>query len=97
MFKQDPDDLKPCPHMETCVSAWLDGALNGLLRWYTEWHVAHCRRCADAVPVLRALRARLRRLSETPSDPLTPERRAAVVSGWERADQTSGGTASSES
>ncbi|MBV9849443.1 MAG: zf-HC2 domain-containing protein [Armatimonadetes bacterium] len=98
MFKQDPDDLKPCPHMETWVSAWLDGALTGLMRWYTEWHVAHCPRCTDAVPVLRALRARLRRLSETPGgEALTPERRAAVVSGWERADQASGGAAPSES
>ena len=92
MLKRDPDDLKPCPHMETLVSAWLDGALTGLLRWYTAWHVAHCPRCTDAAPVLRVLRARLRRIAALPPDPtLTPERRAAIEAAWQRADQSSAG------
>ena len=96
MWKNDPADLKPCPHMQTLVSAWLDGALTGLMRWYTEWHVAHCPRCTDAVPVLRVLRARLRRLSEVPPDPaLTPEQRNAVEAAWQRADQSSVGPPSS--
>ena len=97
MLKHDPDDLKPCPHMQTLVSAWLDGVLTGLMRWYTNWHVAHCPRCTDAVPVLRTLRARLRRLSETPGagQALTPERRAAVEAAWVQADQVFVGPPSS--
>lgn len=92
MLKRDSNDLKPCPHMQTLVSAWLDGKLSGLMRWYTAWHVAHCPRCTDAVPVLRLLRDRLRRLSHLPDpdEALTPERRAAVEAGWEKADQVSG-------
>ena len=88
MFKHDPDDLKPCPHMETLVSGWLDGALNGLQRWYTQWHVSQCPRCSNAVPVLRVLKDRLHGIAEQPSDPaLTPEQRAAVETAWQRADQ----------
>ena len=88
MFKHDPDDLKPCPHMENLVSAWLDGALNGLMAWYTRWHVSQCPRCTDAVPVLRVLRGRLRGIAERPPDPaLTPEQRAAVEAAWQRVDQ----------
>ena len=89
MFKQDPYDLKPCPLMQTLVSAWVDGILSGLTRRYTEWHVAHCPRCTAAVDALRVLRARLRRLSGTPvadGDVLTPERRDAVEAAWRRSD-----------
>jgi len=93
MTQHDPDELKPCPHMQTLVSAWLDNALTGLLRAYTRWHVAHCPRCTAAVPVLLALRGRLRRFSNAlpaEEETLTPQRRAAVESAWERADQSAG-------
>jgi hypothetical protein len=88
MFQHDPDDLKPCPHMETLVSGWLDGALNRLMAWYTRWHVSQCPRCSKAVPVLRSLKGRLRGIADDPSDTaLTPEQRAAVEAAWQRADQ----------
>ena len=32
MKKPDPSDLKPCPHMRTLVSAWIDGRVTGLAR-----------------------------------------------------------------
>ena len=82
--------------MQTLVSAWLDDALSGVLRWYTAWHVAHCPRCTDAVPVLRALQTRLRRIAGLPPDPvLAPERRAAVEAAWQQVDQPSSGPPSS--
>jgi hypothetical protein len=93
--RHDPDDLKPCPHMENLVSAWVDGKLTGLKLWYTRWHVGQCARCKPAVPVLEALRDRLRRLAEHDTErhtdeyaALTPDRRAALEAAWERVDQT---------
>lgn len=89
MLKHDPNDFKPCPHMQTLVSVWLDNALSGFLSRYTEWHIRHCPRCAAAIPVLRTLRDRLHqyRLSSTGEAMLTPERQAALQAAWERADQ----------
>jgi hypothetical protein len=78
--------------MENWVSAWVDNKLTGFSLWYTRWHVRHCPRCTDSLPVLNALRARLRRLSDMPpldediAPALTPERRVAVQAAWEQTD-----------
>ncbi len=91
LHRHDPDDLKPCPHMENLVSAWVDDKLTGLMLWYTRWHVGQCSKCTPAVPVLRALRARLRGLTDgeaTEHAALTPERRAAVEAAWEQSDRS---------
>ena len=65
MFKHDPDDLKPCPHMETLVSAWLDGALNGL---HALVHPAGTSPSARAAPTpspcCATLKARLRGIAD---------------------------------
>ena len=98
MLKHDTNDLKPCPHMQTLVSAWVDDALNGLLSRYTEWHVRHCPRCSAAVPVLRALQSRLHqyRLASAGEATLTSERRAALQEAWERADQAAASSSGSD-
>lgn len=57
MKKLDPNDLKPCPHMRTLVSAWIDERLTGLARWYTERHIQGCRQCQFSLPFLRGMRA----------------------------------------
>ena len=88
MNKLDPTDLKPCPHMRTLVSAWIDGRLTGLARWYTERHVHACRQCQSSLPLLRGMRARLLHLAAPPPEAaLTPERWAQVEAEWERAER----------
>lgn len=77
--------------MKTLLSAACDDALDGLARRFTEWHVAHCPRCAVALAALRALRARLRALTSSEPEPdgarLTPERWARLESAWAEADR----------
>lgn len=95
-MKSNADDLKPCPHMRVLISAWIDGALSELARWYTTWHLAHCPRCQAAAAALRAMRDRLRALSARPhSDQmgvwgLAPERWQAVEEGWKQTDSERG-------
>ena len=86
--KIDPENLKPCPHMRTLVSAWTDGALRGLPRWYTEAHVKGCPQCQASLPFLRTLRARVGELAETGPvpEPLTETRRQTVEGAWEQAE-----------
>jgi len=55
--------INPCEHMVEKVSAFADGSLRGLARWYTRFHVKTCPRCRKALDALRALRDRLLRLS----------------------------------
>jgi len=89
MRKFDPTNLKPCPHMRTLVSAWVDERLTGLARWYTERHIQACRQCRSSLPFLRAMRARLRHLGALPAEAaLAPERWAQVEAEWERAERS---------
>lgn len=88
MKKPDPTDLKPCPHMRTLVSAWSDGRLTGLARWYTERHVKDCPQCQSSIPFLRSMHARLLSLGAPPGDAaLGPGRWARVEAEWERAER----------
>ena len=88
MKKQDPTDLKPCPHMRTLVSAWTDERLTGLARWYTEHHVKGCPQCQSSLPFLRGMHARLQGLSaSSPGVTLEPGRWAQVEAEWERAER----------
>ena len=88
MKKPDSTDLKPCPHMRTLVSAWVDGRLTGLARWYTERHVKDCPQCQSSVPFLRSMHARLLSLG-TPREAaaLEPGRWARVEAEWEKAER----------
>jgi anti-sigma factor RsiW len=56
--KVDESNVKPCSHMETLVSAHVDGKLSGVQKWYTETHIAGCKQCQASVPFLQALRSR---------------------------------------
>lgn len=87
MLKHNPNDWKPCRHMRTLMSAWMDGALSGLARWYLERHVADCPRCRAALPILRSLHNRLHSLECLPEAALSAERWAAVEAAWEKADR----------
>jgi len=83
--KIDPANLKPCWHMQTLVSAWMDGKLTGVTRWYTKTHVAHCPQCDASVPFLRGLRERVHLLSNKPE--ATPEVDwGKVEAAWEQTD-----------
>lgn len=78
--------------MRGLMSAWVDGALSGLARRFVEWHLGGCERCREALPILRALRTRLRGLKaegDAPPPSLSPERWAAVEASWEQADHGS--------
>ena len=87
MFKHDPTDTKPCPHMRHWVSALADGALTGLARWYTERHVGHC----AAVPEGHGDDTR----RPGPAAALSPARRrlcrrnagATIEAAWEQTDR----------
>lgn len=86
--KIDLEDLKPCAHMRTLVSAWTDGTLRGLPRWYTEAHIKGCPQCQASLPFLRSLKARFGEMAEAgpAPEPLTDTRRLAVESAWEQAE-----------
>ncbi len=75
-------EVSPCRHMETWIDALADDSLTGFARWYTQIHVAGCRRCRAALQALRTLRERLksyREASETGLPPaLSPEKRSAL-------------------
>ena len=86
--KIDPDNVKPCWHMQTLVSAWVDGRLSGLARWYTEQHVKDCPQCQASVPFLKTLHFRLSDLGKKP-DPakLSDAQWQAVEAAWEQAEK----------
>ncbi len=89
--------------MQTLVSAWVDGRLTGLARWYTEKHVGDCPQCQASVPFLKSLHFRLSDLSQKPAqntltkdaltkdaltkDALTEQQWQAVEAAWEQAEQ----------
>ncbi|MDR3707434.1 MAG: hypothetical protein P4L33_03975 [Capsulimonadaceae bacterium] len=81
--------------MESLVSAWIDGRLIGLSRWYTEYHVRTCPQCTASLPFLFLLKARLAALpGDTTPDiaPTLPARRwTAVAAEWERLDREATG------
>ncbi len=84
LHKPDPTNVKPCSHMETLVSAWVDGKLTGLARWYTEWHVKNCPQCQSSLPFLRTLHFRLSTLGKdaAPEQQLSKQRWQAVEAAW---------------
>jgi hypothetical protein len=90
MHKTDEWDKKPCPHMRTLVSAWLDGRLTGIARWYTEWHVHHCPRCGESVPFFRGLHRRLEALARVPAGDLGADRWSKIEKAWEDMDNKGG-------
>lgn len=85
--KSNANDLKPCPHMRTLVSAWVDGRLTGLAKWYTDWHIKHCPQCQSSLPFLRSLHERMRELSERGADTIPDERWTRIESAWDRVDE----------
>ena len=86
MFRNDPNDDKPCWHMRSLVSALADGALSGLARWYTVHHVAGCPKCGHGFAYFQALKSRLH-FASAPAPPLTPAHWVAVEAAWEEADR----------
>lgn len=64
---------KACPHMKGRLSELSDGSAKGIMRWYTERHVAGCPGCRSTLDGLRLLRDRLLRLGakDSGSDPST--------------------------
>ena len=86
MFRDDPNNDKPCRHMRSLVSALADGALSGLARWYTVHHVAGCPQCSRGLAYFQALKSRLH-YAPAPAPPLTPAHWVAVEAAWEEADR----------
>lgn len=81
--------------MRVLLSELVSGNLKGVMKWFTESHAAGCPRCKPALTGLFDLKGRLQSLNApTPKDDeltLTPERRAAVESAWEKADADAAG------
>jgi hypothetical protein len=90
LHKPNPNNVKPCWHMQTLVSAWTDGKLKGLAKWYTERHVADCPQCQSSLPFLKELHGRLFTLAgQTPpasAESLAEERWEAVENAWKEAE-----------
>jgi len=81
--KLDPNNVKPCRHMETLVSAWVDGKLTGIARWYTALHVKGCPQCQSSLPFLQTLHFRLSALGSTSvPEKLSDPRWQAVEAAW---------------
>ena len=86
--KKNDYDKKPCPHMRTLVSAWLDGALTGFAKWYVEWHMKHCERCSESVPFFQGLHHRLEDLATKDKAPdLGADRWEKIEAAWAEADR----------
>jgi hypothetical protein len=100
MFKKvDSSNVKPCHHMETLVSAYVDGNLTGIKCWYTESHIKGCKQCQASIPFLQALRARTLTMASdgapdgvpdgTGAAPILGEERwEKIESSWNEADNT---------
>ena len=90
MFKTDPTDTKPCPHMRLLVSALSDGALTGIARWYTVKHLDGCAQCRKGMATIMEVRERLRVVHEESGEEaqLSPEQWTAVEEAWMRAEHT---------
>ena len=88
IHKLDPSNVKPCRHMQTLVSAWVDGKLTGLARWYTERHVKDCPQCQSSLPFLRTLHFRLSALGKDagPEKTLSEQQWQAVEAAWAQAE-----------
>jgi hypothetical protein len=88
LHKFDPANVKPCRHMQTLVSAWVDGKLTGLARWYTAWHVKSCPQCQASLPFLRTLHFRLSALGKDadPKSQLSEQRWEAVEAAWSHSE-----------
>ena len=83
----DPNNVKPCRHMHTLVSAWVDGKLSGIARWYTEQHVKGCPQCRSSLPFLRGLHLRLSDLAKKPSAETLPDKRwESLEAAWAEAE-----------
>lgn len=85
--KPNPDNLKPCRHMQTLVSAWVDGKLSGLTLWYTKKHVQGCPQCRSSLPFLQTLHFRLSELGKAPAaHKLSDTQWQAVEAAWTRSE-----------
>ena len=90
LLKHDPNDPKPCPHMRVWVSALADGTLAGIVRWYTERHIAGCPQCQKGLANVHALHQRLQQISADggrDAEPLPPARWAALDASWKAAEE----------
>ena len=87
MHKTSDFDKKPCPHMRMLVSAWLDGALTGIAKWYVEWHMKSCPRCSASIPFFQGLHHRLEELAQRDDVPdLGAERWERIEEAWAERD-----------
>ena len=88
------EDASPCWVMGSWVSAFCDGSLPALVRWYAQLHVSRCPQCARAIAAFRSVRERLRLHREVivaqERSGLSPERWKAVERAWAAADQDDG-------
>jgi hypothetical protein len=91
--------VQPCEHMTCWVNGLADDSLHGIPRWYTRFHMFHCRQCRTAFEALRELRDRLRlfaRGADPAPPPLGPERWGAIEAALEDIDERAGGGGTGE-
>jgi len=82
--------IEPCHHMRDLVSSLSDDSLKGPARWYTQFHVAGCPRCKQALKALRVLHDRLATLGQEESARLSPDRQKAVKAACDEIDKSAG-------
>lgn len=84
--------IRPCNHMKSWVSALADGSLRGFARWFTQLHVKGCPQCGAALRALQRLRERLRGLNAPGSETRMPDDRWETVERkWEELERAHAG------
>jgi len=73
--------------MRGLVQRFAEGSLAGVLLKYTKYHVHHCTRCRQAVEVLKAAIARLKKLKDKAAE-LPEDRWASIEAAWLEHEQT---------
>jgi hypothetical protein len=85
------DDANPCWVMGSRLSAFCDGSLPALARWYARLHVSCCPQCAGALAAFRKVRERLLRHREAviarEGTGLTSDRWKALELAWAAAER----------
>jgi hypothetical protein len=79
--------INPCWHMRHLIHRLADGTLTGGLSRYVRYHVKYCKRCQQALDVIRAMLTRLQILNK--QEPKLPDDRwTSIEAAWLEHEQT---------
>lgn len=90
--KDTSDSLEPCKHMEGMLNRTADGTASKAVRWYAQYHAAHCVRCGTFLKRVTSLIGQLHELKAedgagSSKEGLSEDRWEAVEAGWAEAEK----------